>query len=101
MSTIASVGTRLDGLATEPEVAPDQLLHDLVGPGPDPRDARVRPGAGDAVLVHAAAAAPQLDAAVEDFVRALAGPPLRPRRADGAERPGQLLHDAGVDEALG
>src|SRR3954453_16932264 len=98
MSTIASVGTRLDGLATEPEVAPDQLLHDLVGPGPDPRDARVRPGAGDAVLVHVAVAAPQLDAGVEDVVLDLGGPPLRLRRVDGREGAVQLLHDAGVDE---
>src|SRR3712207_2619839 len=86
---------------SEAEVAADELLHDLVGAGPDLRDPGVLPGAGDAVLVHEPVAAVDLDAVVEDLVLDLRGPPLG---LGGVGRGEVLLgvrNDALVDVGLG
>ena len=42
--------------------------------------------AGDAILVHVAVAAPQLQAGVENVVLRLRGPPLRLGRVDRGQR---------------
>src|SRR5699024_10243678 len=79
---------------SEPEIAADELLHDLVRARPDLVDPGVLPGPGDAVLVHEAVAAVQLDALVEDLALDLRGPPLRLRGVDGRELPLRVRHDA-------
>jgi hypothetical protein len=47
--------------------AADHLEHDLVGPGADPVQPQVAPGALDPVLLHVAVAAVDLDALVGDL----------------------------------
>src|SRR5439155_10730789 len=48
---------------------PDDVEHDLVGAGADPVQAHVAPDALDAVLLHVAGAAVDLDALVGDLDR--------------------------------
>src|SRR6478609_9833956 len=86
---------------SEAEVAADELLHDLVGAGPDLGDAGVPPGAGDAVLVHEAVAAVELHALVEHVVLHLRRPPLGLGRVDRGELALGVRHDAVVDVRLG
>src|SRR5687767_766328 len=73
--------------ASEPQLPPDQFLHDLVGAGPDLGDPGVAPGAGHAVLVHEAVATVDLDAVVDDVVLHVGGPPLGLRGLDRGQLP--------------
>src|SRR5215218_3290141 len=88
-------------VASQPEVPTDELLHDLVGAGPDLGHPGVAPGARDAVLVHVAVAAVQLDALVEDVVLHLGAPPLRLGCVDRGQLPGGVGSHALVHEGLG
>src|SRR5437764_3522464 len=53
--------------ASQPVRPPDHVEHYLVGPGSDPVQPQVAPGALDAVLLHVAGAAVDLDALVGDL----------------------------------
>src|SRR5690349_18284802 len=86
---------------SETEVSPDELLHDLVRPGPDLGDPGIAPGAGHAVLVHEAVAAVELDALVEHVVLHLGRPPLGLGRVDRAQLLLGVRRDAVVDIGLG
>src|SRR4029453_10401612 len=72
-------------LYSQAQVAPDELLHDLVRAGPDLGDPGVPPGAGHAVLVHVAVAAEELHAVVQHLALDLGAPPLRLGGVDGGE----------------
>src|SRR4051794_9443998 len=86
---------------SQAQVPTDELLHDLVGAGPDLGYPGVPPGACDPVLVHVAVAAVQLDALVEDVVLHLGAPPLGLGRVDRGQLPGGVGPHALVDEGLG
>src|SRR5215469_12113977 len=79
------------------QVAPDDLLHDLVRPTVDALDARVHEGTGNWKLGHVAVAAVQLDAGVDDLPLHLGGPPLGLRGIHVGEQPGIERSDAAVD----
>src|ERR687891_1035704 len=53
--------------SSEPVRAPDHVEHHLVGARSDPVQAQVAPGALDAVLLHVARAAVDLEALVRDL----------------------------------
>src|SRR5438270_13928259 len=63
----------------DPVRAADHLEHDLVGAGPDAVEAQVAPHALDAVLLHVAVAAMDLDALVGDLDGDARGVQLRHR----------------------
>src|SRR5438270_11840230 len=65
--------------ALEPVRAPDHVEHDLVGAGADAVQPQVAPGALDAVLLHVAGPAVDLDALVRDLHCGACGEQLRDR----------------------
>src|SRR5690242_2894433 len=86
---------------SETKIPADELLHDLVRPGPDLGDPGVSPGARHAVLVHEAVAAVELDALVEHVVLHLGGEPLRLGGVDRRQLLLRVGRDAVVDVGLG
>src|SRR5690349_9392892 len=65
---VRAVETITASVISEPQIASDEFLHDLVRPRPDLADPGILPGPGDPVLVHVAVAAPELDTRVEHVV---------------------------------
>src|SRR4051812_4408732 len=86
---------------SEAERPADDLLHDLGRAAVDGLDAGVQEGPRDGVLEHVAVAAVQLQAAVDDLLLQLGGPPLGHGGVLGGEPPGVVLQDRLLQVGLG